>query len=206
MNKAYIIGVGTGTKGYLLPIALKQIKSSDCLIGAKRILAEFRNLHKEEFPMEGNLGRIIPFVKAQKEKKKIAILVSGDAGFYSFLDTVSRKLTKEEYEVIPGISSMQVAFARIGESWQDARILSLHGRKITKRVVEEIKNNPKVFIFTDNHCTPNTIADFLVKKGIKNRRAVVLENLSYPKERIVDTTLKDLCLMNGFSLCVMIIL
>lgn len=206
MNKIYIVGIGAGTREYLLPVALKHIKAADCLIGVKRTLAEFKNLHKEEFPLECNLGKIIPFVKKEKDKKRIAILVSGDPCLYSFLDTISRKLKKGDYEVIPGISSMQVAFARIGESWQDALIISLHGRKITEKIIKEIKNGPKVFIFTDNHFTPNAIAALLLKKGVKNRRAVVFENLGYPKERIVDTTLKGLCLMNGFGFCVMIIL
>ena len=204
MNKAYIIGVGPGTKEYLLPIALTQIKAADCLIGAKRILAEFRNLRKEEFSMEGNLGKIIPFVKAQKDKKKIAILVSGDSGLYSFLDTVSRKFKKDEYEVIPGISSMQLAFARIGESWQDAKILSLHGRSIGN-LATEVKRNPKVFLFTDPDFPPQKIAAYLIEKGMDKKRAVVCEQLGYPEERVVDTSLKKLTKMRDFKLCVMII-
>ena len=204
MNKLHIIGVGPGTKEYLLPLALKHIKAADCLIGAKRILAEFRDLHKEEFSMEGNLGKIIPFVKEHKDKKKIAVLVSGDSGLYSFLDTVSRKLKKNEYEVIPGISSMQLAFARIGESWQDAKIISLHGRGVGN-LAAEIKRNPKVFLFTDANFPPEKIAAYLIEKGADKRRAVVCEQLGYPEERIVDTSLKKLATMKDFKLCVMII-
>ena len=202
--KIYIIGVGPGTKEYLLPIALKQIKAADCLIGAKRILAEFKSLHKEEFPMEGNLGKIIPFMKKQKGRKRIAVLVSGDSGLYSFLDTISGKLKKEDYEVIPGISSLQLAFARIGESWQDAKIISLHGRSVGT-LAAQVKRNQKVFLFTDAEFPPQKIAAYLINKGIDERGVIVLEQLGYPGEKITDTNLKRLSLMNGFSLCVMII-
>ncbi len=204
MNKVKIIGAGPGTKEYLLPAALRQIKSSDCLVGAKRMLSEFKNLRKEEFFMEGNLRKIIPFVKKQKDKKRIAILVSGDSGLYSFLDIVSRNLKKDEYEVIPGISSLQLAFARIGESWQDARILSLHGRAIAG-LAEEVKRNRRIFLFTDAYFPPQKIAAYLIKNGIKKRRVVVFEQLGYPRERITDTTLEELAKMKDFKLCVMII-
>jgi cobalt-precorrin-7 (C5)-methyltransferase len=204
MNKIKIIGVGPGTKEYLLPIALRKIKASDCLIGARRILSEFKGLRKEEFIMEGNLNKIIPFVKEQRNKKKIAILVSGDPGLYSFLDTISRSFKKEEYEVIPGISSLQLAFSRAGEGWQDARIISLHGRGICD-LAQEVNRNKMVFFFTDGYFPPQKIAAYLIKNGIKNRRALVFEQLGYPQERIADTTLEELARMDGFKLCVMLI-
>ena len=48
MNKVYIIGIGSGTEDYLLPMARKEIESSDCLIGGRRALRLFQPLHKEE--------------------------------------------------------------------------------------------------------------------------------------------------------------
>ena len=206
MEKIYIIGMGPGAREYLLPVALKRIKEADSLIGARRALDLFPEFKKEKVCFDGRLNRVIPYLKKYRKDKKIAVLVSGDPGLYSLAQTIARNLPKDEYEVIPGISSLQLAFARIGESWQDAGIISLHGRKISPKNLGDIKNNPKVFIFTDNDFPPNTLASFLLGKGIKNRRAVVLENLSYPEERIVDSDLKKLSRMKGFSLCVMIIL
>ena len=85
MNKVYVIGIGAGTEDYLLPIARREIEASDCLIGGKRALGLFRDLHKEEIPLEGSFERVIPYLLRERERKRIALLVSGDPGLYSFL-------------------------------------------------------------------------------------------------------------------------
>ncbi len=204
MNKVYIIGIGSGTEDYLLPIARKEIERSDCLIGGRRALRLFQPLHKEEQLLEGNFEQVIPFLLKEREKKKIAVLVSGDPGLYSFLGTISQVLRKEDYVVIPGVSTVQIAFARIGERWEDATLLSLHGRKMDD-LAARVKSSMKTFLFTDPGLPPEKIAGHLLEKGVENRRAVVMENLTYPDERIVDTDLKSLRAMEGFGLCVMII-
>ena len=204
MNKISIIGVGPGAKEYVLPIALKQIKEADCLIGAKRTLKLFKNLHKEELAFECNFSNIIPYIRKHRSKKKIAILVSGDSGLFSFLGKMSKEFKKNEYEAIPGISSMQLAFAKIGESWQEAKIISLHGRNIA-HLATLIRNSTTAFLLTDPDFPPEKIAAYLLHKGIGKRKAFVFENLSYPNERIINTNLKKLSKMKGFGLCVMII-
>ena len=100
---------------------------------------------------------------------------------------------------------MQIAFARIGKSWREVKIISLHGRRLGN-LAEEVKNSPQVFLFTDTRFPPEQIAAYLLDKGIENRRAIILENLSYPNERVVDTHLKSLSKAKGFGLCVMVIL
>lgn len=204
MNKVYIIGIGSGTEDYLLPIARREIEASDCLIGGNRALGLFRDLHKEEIPLKGNFKKVIPYLLKEREKKKIAVLVSGDPGLYSFLGVLSRFLKRDEYVVIPGTSTLQIAFAKIGETWEDATIISLHGRKIDD-LAERVKESSKVFLFTDSNFLPGTIAENLLKDGVENRRAIVFENLTYPNEKIVDTDLRQLSKMEGFGLCVMVI-
>ena len=204
MNKVYIIGIGPGTEDYLLPIAKREIERADCLIGAERLLSLFRELTKEKIRLEGHFDNVIPYIKENRDKKKIAVLVSGDPGLYSFLGQLSKVLSKEEYVVIPGISAVQIAFAKIGENWQDAEIISLHGREFGN-LAKEIETYTKIFLFTDLSFSPEKIAAYLLNKGIENRRAIVFENLTYPNERIIDTNLKNLSKMKGFGLCVMII-
>lgn len=206
MNKIFIIGVGPGAREYVLPAALKRIKESGCLIGAQRTLDLFQELKKENVCFDGRLSRVVPYLKKHRKDKKIALLVSGDSGLYSLSQTIARHFPKNDYEVIPGISSLQLAFARIGESWQDVKTISLHGREVNSGLLKDVKKYPKVFIFSDDNFPPGAIARFLLAAGIKNRRAVVLENLSYPNERIVDTSLAKISKMKGFGLCVMIIL
>jgi cobalt-precorrin-7 (C5)-methyltransferase len=140
----------------------------------------------------------------EREKMKIAVLVSGDPGLYSFLGTISQVLRKEDYVVIPGVSTVQIAFARIGERWEDATLLSLHGRKMDDLPVR-VERSKKTFLFTDPSFPPEKIAAYLLEKGVENRRAIVMENLTYPDERIVDADLNHIARMGGFGLCVMII-
>lgn len=204
MNKVCVIGVGPGAEEYLLPIVRKEIERADCLIGAKRLLSLFQDQNKENVYLEDNFKEVTSYIKENKDRKKIAVLVSGDPGLHSFLGNIQRFLKKEEYVVIPGISTLQVAFARIGENWQNTKILSIHGRKLTN-LAKEIKENNKVFLFTDSEFPPQDVALYLLNEGIDNRRAIVFENLTYPNERIVDTDIKNLSKMKGFGLCVMVI-
>lgn len=204
MNKFYIIGTGPGTKDYLLPVARKQIQRADCLIGAKRLLSLFANSRKEKVYLQGNFKEIISYLKENKEKKRIALLVSGDPTFYSFLGMLRSYFKKEDYEVIPGISALQIAFAKLGSCWQDAKIISLHGRRL-KNLGQEIKSLSKVFLFTDTKFGPQEIARHLLKQEMDNRKVTIFENLTYPKERIVNTDLKKLSKTKGYGLCVMLI-
>ncbi len=204
-NKVYIIGIGPGSEDYLLPVAKKEIERADCLVGGKRLLSLFQHQDKEKIYLEGNFKEIICYIKENRAKKRIAVLVSGDPGLYSLLGQLSRVLKKEEYVLIPGISALQIAFARIGESWQEVKIISLHGRRLGN-LAEEVKISPRIFLFTDSRLPPEQIAAYLLDKGVENRRAIVLENLSYPNERVVDTNLKGLSKAKGFGLCVMVIL
>lgn len=204
MHKLYVIGIGPGTKDYLLPIARRQIQKADCLIGARRILSLFKNLNKEKVYLEGDFKRVISYIKGNRNKKRIAILVSGDPGLHSFLGQIQKLLKKKDYEVIPGISALQMAFARIGESWEDTKIISLHGRK-PGNLAKAVKKFKKVFLFSDAESSPQRIAAYLLNKKIRNRRVVVFEELSYPNERIVDTDLKGLNKMEGSGLCVILI-
>lgn len=202
--KVHIIGVGPGAQDYIPPVARSEIEKADCLIGAERFLALFRDLGKEEVLIEGHLDKVIPYIKKYKHKKRIAVLVSGDPGIYSLLGKMSKALKPREYAVIPGISALQLAFARIGESWNDAKIVSLHGRKADS-LTGEISASEKVFLFTDADLPPDEIAERLLKEGSENRRVVIFENLSYPDEKIVDTDLRRLSKMKGWGLCAMII-
>jgi cobalt-precorrin-7 (C5)-methyltransferase len=204
MNKVYIVGIGPGSKDYLLPAAKKEIKRSDVLVGGKRALALFRYLNKEEVYLEGHFDQAIRYIEENRDRKRIAVLVSGDPGLHSFLGQILRLLKKEEYIVIPGISAIQVAFAKIGEAWQDAKIISLHGRRVDN-LVAEVKAYRRTALFTDPNFPPSQIASCLLENNIENRRAVVCENLTYPDERIINTDLETLSQMKGFGLCVMII-
>lgn len=205
MNKVYIIGAGPGSFDYFTPIAKKIIKKSDIIIAAKRLL-EIIKLNKQKIEITKNLRKIINFIKENKKHKKIAVLVSGDPGLFSFMSIISRYLSNDDFEVIPGISSVQLAFAKIKIPWHDVKIISLHGRN-TNELIKEIKRNKKIAILTDKKFNPVYLANFLIKNKIKNKKVYVCENLSYKDERILCTTFVGLArCKEKFASSVMILL
>ncbi len=204
MAKVYIIGTGPGTLDYLVPAAIRKIERADCLVGAKRILSQFCYPDKKKIYLTGHFKEALSYIKKNKGEERIVVLVSGDPGLYSFLRQVQIILKKIEYAVIPGISTLQLAFARIAENWQDAKIISVHGR-LPGNLVEEVEASTKIFLLTDQKFPPQKVAGYLLKLGVRNRKTVVFENLSYADERIVKTDLRSLSRMKGFGLCVMII-
>jgi cobalt-precorrin-7 (C5)-methyltransferase len=199
----YIIGVGPGSPDYLLPVARYEIERCDILIGAKRLLLQFNN--KQIIPLEGDIDKIISEIKHKRKNKRIGVIVSGDTGIYSLLSKISKVLKPDEYVVIPGISSISVAAARLGQMWDEFKIVSVHGRELNG-LINYIRQYPKVAVFTDKKFTPQTIAKYLLDNNITNRNIIIFENLTYPDERIIKTNVKDLINMSEFKLCLMFIM
>lgn len=92
----------------------------------------------------------------------VAVLASGDPLFFGIGALLGTRFNPQRLRVAPAISSMQLAFARMGLPWQDAKFLSLHGRKRTP-LARQILAFPKVCILTDRHNTPASIARELLE-------------------------------------------
>ncbi|MCK4422980.1 MAG: precorrin-6y C5,15-methyltransferase (decarboxylating) subunit CbiE, partial [Candidatus Omnitrophica bacterium] len=151
MGKVYIIGTGPGSRDYILPLAEKAIHQADIVIGAERLLS-FCPKGKKTIVLKGNYSRVLDYIKKNKEKKKIAVLVSGSPGVFSFSRKIISALKHFEYEVIPGVSPLQIACALAGETWDDLRIVSLHGKTL-RGLARTVIANKKVMVFCDNRNT-----------------------------------------------------
>ena len=185
VNKVTIVGCGPGSKKYLTGYALQQINNAEVLIGSRRLLSLFPDADAETFMLNNNYKLLITRIVSLTKRKKVAVLVSGDTGFFSYAKLIIDKIGIENCEVIPGISSVQLAFAKIGRAWNDACFMSLHGRtgKLAS-VVKKIMENEKVAVLTDNANNVKLIARKLLEAGLKDRKIYVCENLSLEKERI----------------------
>lgn len=204
MNKILVLGIGPGDPDYLLPAVRKAAVSCQVLVGGRRQLELFKELEKTQIILGANLEKIIAQLKEVRQKQKVGILVSGDPGFYSFLNTLLQHFTKDELEVYPGISSLQYLFARGALTWHDAYLTSLHGRRL-EELATVVGNHPKLAFLTDGKFPVGEIARFLVEQGIQGKRALVGENLSYPEERIQDRLLEEWVDVAVADLCVMVI-
>ncbi len=185
VNKVTIVGCGPGSKKYLSGYAMQHIIHAEVLIGSRRLLSLFPDTDADTYVLSNNYKLLITRIVSLRKTKKIVVLVSGDPGFYSYAKLIIDKIGIENCEVIPGISSIQLAFAKIGRTWNDACFMSLHGRtgKLAS-VVKKITENEKVAVLTDNSNNVKLIARKLLDAGLKDRKIYVCENLSLEKERI----------------------
>ncbi len=204
VDKVYIIGMGDdGPKG-LSQTALGIIEKADLLFGGERHLSFFPNFNGEKIIIKSNLNEIVDLIKRNLGTRKIVVLASGDPNFYGIARYLISKLGKEAFEVLPAISSMQLAFARVKESWDDAVLVSVHGRPI-QAIIEQVRSSPKIGIFTDDGHTPGEIARILMEHGLNEYQAFVCENLGGEDERVTETLLEKLPTMEFSPLNVLIL-
>ncbi len=177
MASIKMIGIGDEGKLSLLPMYERMIDNSEILIGGRRHLEFFPDYKGEKIVIEGGLGSLVE--RLNEEGKNVVILASGDPLFYGIGSYLSNKLKMEIY---PYLSSIQLAFARMGERWQDAHFTSVHGRSM-KGLVQRIDGKEKIAILTDSENSPNKLADYLLAFEMHEYRAFVGENLGGANER-----------------------
>jgi precorrin-6y C5,15-methyltransferase (decarboxylating) CbiE subunit len=184
-NKITIVGCGPGSKKYITGYAMQSIKRADALIGSRRLLDIFSDIKADKYVLSKNYKLLIARIISLSERNKVIVLVSGDPGFFSYAKLIIDKVGKENCEIIPGISSVQLAFASIGKTWNDACFVSFHGRKKDiSALIKKVKKHSKVAVLTDKTNNLKLIANGLLNEGLKDRKIYVCENLSLNKERI----------------------
>lgn len=189
-NKIIIVGCGPGLKSYITPYALHNINKADILVGSRRLLKLFSDSEAKKIVLEKNYGILLNEIVSLSSTMQVVVLVSGDPCFFSYTKMIIKKVGRESCIIIPGISSVQLAFAAIGECWDDASFISLHGRDSEyAQLIKKVKTHYKVGILTDHNNTPALIARRLLESGIRERRMFVCENLSLPEECIREMDL-----------------
>ena len=176
-----IVGCGPGSPDYVTPLARKTIEGAEVLVGARRLLDMFPQAG-ERIVVGADIERVLDEIAARLGENRIVILVTGDAGLCSFAQPVLKRFGKDTCEVIPGVSSVQVAFARIGLDWHDARILTVHGRApdINQSSLAE---SPKIAVLTSGNSSLESIA-VLVERCGEGRALFLCENLTLPDESV----------------------
>ncbi|WP_202081196.1 precorrin-6y C5,15-methyltransferase (decarboxylating) subunit CbiE [Caldalkalibacillus salinus] len=175
-----VIGMGDDGRQSLLPLYEKWVMESDVLFGGERLLANFNEYTGEKRVIKGGLTTLVEQLNHLKQQQKdVVVLASGDPLFYGIGGYLAKKVNATIY---PYISAIQLAFARIQESWQDAYVTSVHGRSM-RGLAQRIDGRPKVAILTDQENTPASIAQYLLSFGMHEYRAFVAENLGGEHER-----------------------
>lgn len=227
----FLVGLGMGAVDLLTGEAKAAIEQADYLFGAKRILAAVSEalngtavrrasyLPKEIIPCLEELYR-------QGQNAKAVLLFSGDTGFYSGADGMYRALKEAiaagriqgEIRIMPGISAISYLAAKAGTSWQDAKIVSIHGKTPCKafnlpckvfdtpgdtydlpcktfgspcrtlNLLGIIASEPKVFLLVSGVRDMQMLGEALLAEGMDEVRITVGYQLSYPGEAVLTLT------------------
>ena len=209
-GKIYIIGIGPGSSEYLTKKAVDTVKMSDYTVGSTRAIELFDDVQNTiAFNVKELLDTLKDGVQLAIDGNTVSILSTGDPGFSGVLNTVLRiseekNFPKENIEVIPGISSLQLAAARNYIQWDNANVMTFHGRENIEDILPVI-NNGKITIALPSRKVKD-MAQFLLDNGVEeDRKVVVCERLSYPDEKIVEATLKDIAHSEFTYMCIMVI-
>ena len=201
-----IVGIGPGAREYILPAAQKAIDSAEVLAGGARALLEFSRPHQQTLKVDGDIRRLLHSVRERLAGQDIVVMVSGDPGYFSLLETMRREFGPDCIKVIPGISSFQFAFSRLGLPWQNAKLISAHGRQPRQSELAYEKGRI-LSLLTDAKNHPAQIAFHLQEQGWPSRTRIWLcRNLSYADETILATSLENALQVSGFDSCVMVVM
>lgn len=209
-NKIYIIGIGPGSSEYLTKKAVDTVKTSDYTVGSTRAIDLFDDVNnKIAFNVKNLLDKLEKGVDLAIEGNTVSILSTGDPGFSGVLNTVLRianekNFPEEKIEVIPGISSLQLAAARNHIQWDNANVMTFHGRENIEDILKVINNGKTTIALPSKKV--RDMAQFLLDNGVdEHREVVVCERLSYDDEKIVRSTLKDIANSEFTYMCIMVI-
>jgi precorrin-6Y C5,15-methyltransferase (decarboxylating) len=165
----------------LAPEAARALETAELVVGAPR--------HLNAVPIPGHADRqelkhLDDALDAvTKHPGRVVVLASGDPGFFGIVRALQSRGIRPH--VIPAVSSVALAFARLGLDWDDALVLSAHGRDPRQALAAALAH-PKVAILTAApHATARDLGTELSHAG---RRVYVAERLGTPQERLTDLT------------------
>ncbi|MCL2687214.1 MAG: cobalt-precorrin-7 (C(5))-methyltransferase [Methanobrevibacter sp.] len=210
MSKLFIIGIGPGSKEYLTQKAIDTVKNVDITIGSWRAIDIFDEINEaiglNVKDLEEKLNLAVDLVI---DGKKVCVLSTGDPGFSGVLKSILRiaknkNFNEKNIEVIPGISSLQLAAAKNKISWDEANIMTFHGRENIEDILDFVDNGQATIALPSK--SVKDMAKFLLNNGVSgDRKVTICEKLSYPEEKIVTTSLKEVINSDFSYMCVMII-
>jgi precorrin-6Y C5,15-methyltransferase (decarboxylating) len=207
--RVYLVGIGMGNPGTLTLAARDAVRRSQLLVGARRMLDAVRPVLED-----AAAPRMVEAVRADDILEALrgsdaacaCVLFSGDVGFYSGANLLYQRLGEVrglEVEAMPGVSSLSYLCARLQVPWQDAHVVSVHGR--TDNVAGAVQAHRKTFVLTGGQTKAQDVCADLVAHGLGDVRASAGERLSYPEERVVSGSARELACMAFADLTVLLV-
>lgn len=188
------IGIGMGTLDTLTHEAAETIRNADILFGAKRILESVEHMpdllrDDQERVEEYRSAQIAEYLSTRPNLTRIVILMSGDVGFYSGARLVQDAFPDEKIDYYCGISSVVYFASKVPTAWQDAKLLSAHGRSLN--LLNCVQRYPKIIMIVSGVEDVRAICQELVEAKMTYVHVTVGTNLSYPEETVTSGTPED---------------
>lgn len=199
-----IIGIGDDGLNAASAAVRERIGAAEVLLGDDRALALLgEGVSGERVPLSGDLEQLATQID-KVGQRKAALVVFGDPMFYGLARFLNERFGKEQFEVLPHVSSMQLAFARVMESWDEAYLTDLGSHPLGS-VIEKVRTASKVGLFTNDETGPAEVATALLDRKIDYFKAYVCENLGARDERVTQGELAEIAEGAFPGLCVMIL-
>lgn len=187
-----VLGLGCGCARGPAALAPEQralLEAADVLCGGKELLAAFEaqdgqsglkaRLLPLTLPLEPLLSRLSQMRAAGE---RVLLLADGDPLFFGIGATLVRQLGAEAVRLIPAVSSLQQACARLALPWHKVVCLSLHGRDDLGPLNAAVAKGAPLCILTDARMTPDVLARHLLDRGVDWFTAHIFERMGAPDE------------------------
>jgi precorrin-6Y C5,15-methyltransferase (decarboxylating) len=202
MTSIHVVGIGLDGVAGLVEEVRQLIETATLLVGSDRHLSYFPN-HPAQRLVLGDFTQAVAEIRQQLagDAGCIVVLVSGDPLFFGLGRLLAAELPPQKLTFHPHLSSIQLAFNSIKVPWQDARLISAHGRSMDELIQALQQGAEKIAVLTDRTNSPSAIARLLLSLGLPSKyKFWVCENLggaaervqSYPLAEIVDRTFAPL--------------
>ncbi len=208
-NKVSIIGVLDNGVDGLTPLALLLIEKADVIIGGARTLSLFeKNIatDAQQYDLAMGLAKVPQWIEAaHADNLTVVVLATGDPLCHGIGRYLINKLGSDTCHVVPNVSTIQLAFSRLGLAWQDAKICSVHSKdagewsdesdnKLANKLdishglyplLETLRNHDLVALFTSPENSPDRVARMLSQLGLADMYSLsVVESLLTANEKI----------------------
>lgn len=199
----HIVGVGDDGLGGLTESARSIVAAAALLAGPPRAL-EAASGSAEKLPFTSDLEAAVRRIDQESKARKVVVLVGGDPLFYGVAQLLVDRLGKDRVEITPHVSSMQLAFARVKEDWDEAFLgdASRHG---IEQILDRIRVSERAGLFTTETWPPQLVARAMTAAGLERFRIYVCENLGTRNEVVTQGSPGEIAEMEFGPLCVMVL-
>lgn len=162
------------------------LSQAKVLAGAPHLLRHFADHPARKIPLTGPVESWIPLLQQEMAQGSLVLLASGDPLFFGIGRLLTEYFPAEQLAFYPQVSSVQLALNRLQIPWQEATVVSLHGRGV-ERLQDALKQgSPLIVVLTDPEHTPMALARFISDLRLPVRyQAWVCSQLGSPQEQIV---------------------